>query len=84
MSASVRLVVLDLDGNTPEVEYVIDNLDTFEEAVGVADEIAAHEYGRTGVVPRFRDGTPYWGESDENTTLSERSRSDRLKGGQPV
>ena len=66
MSASVRIVVLDHDGPGPELTYVVDNLDSYGDAVDTAVAIAATHYSQTGIVPTLPDGTPFWGESDEN------------------
>lgn len=64
MSASLRLVLVDLDEGSILKTYVLDNGDAGPLAVDM-DTIAAQVYSQTSIVPRELDGTPYWGASDE-------------------
>jgi hypothetical protein len=60
MSYSVRLELMDLDGNDAGVTYVLDNHPALEEALEQMDRVASHEYAATGIAPRLLDGTLYW------------------------
>lgn len=64
MTATVRITITDNDGDEPELVYILDNTDTREEALEVADYVASTHYAHTGILPVLPDGTPYYGSGE--------------------